>query len=183
MNIEDWSTLGLIGLISLLSKVLSRVLQHHSLKVSILQCSAFMAQLSQPNMVTGKTIALSMQTFGSKMISLILIKQKAVPKQPDYARALTDLWKGEENSDWRSAYCMLLTRLQMITSMVLFNSHKSLLYYFPHVPRRDAQILRNSFRQLRSYNPWLCRRASIWNLICLKPKSRLFPPNNQERLH
>ena len=159
MNIQDWSTLGLIGLISLLSKVLSRVLQHHSLKVSILQCSAFMVQLSQPNMITGKTIALSMQTFDSKVISLILIKQKAVPKQPDYARALTDLWKGEENSDWWSAYCMLLTRLQMITSMVLFNSHKSLLCYFPHVPRRDAQILRNSFRQLTSYNPWIMSQS------------------------
>ena len=40
------------------------LLQHHSSKASILQCSAFfMAQLSHPYMTTGKTIALTRQTF------------------------------------------------------------------------------------------------------------------------
>ena len=42
MNIQDWFPLGLTGLISLLSKGLSRVLQHHSSKASNLQCSAFL---------------------------------------------------------------------------------------------------------------------------------------------
>ena len=38
--------------------------QHHSSKVSILQCSAFfMVQLSHPYMTTGKIIALTIQTF------------------------------------------------------------------------------------------------------------------------
>ena len=41
MNIQDWFPLGLTGLISLLSKGLSSLLQHHSLKASILQYSAF----------------------------------------------------------------------------------------------------------------------------------------------
>ena len=46
MNIQDWIPLGLTGLSSLLSKGL---LQHHSSKASILQCSAyFMVQLSYP---------------------------------------------------------------------------------------------------------------------------------------
>ena len=49
MNIQGWFPLGLDGLISLLSKGLSRLLQHHNLKASILWCSAFfMVQLSQP---------------------------------------------------------------------------------------------------------------------------------------
>ena len=40
---------------------LKRLFQHHSLKASILQCSAFsMIQLSHPYMTTGKTIALTM---------------------------------------------------------------------------------------------------------------------------
>ena len=40
------------------------LLQHHSSKASILQCSAFfMVQLSHPYMTTGKTIALTLQTF------------------------------------------------------------------------------------------------------------------------
>ena len=42
MNIQDWFPLGLVGLISLLSKGLSSVfLQHHNSKASILWCSAF----------------------------------------------------------------------------------------------------------------------------------------------
>ena len=40
------------------------LLQHHNLKASILQCSAFfMVQLSQPYMTSGKTIALAIQIF------------------------------------------------------------------------------------------------------------------------
>ena len=43
---------------------LKSLLQHHSSKASVLQCSAFfMVQLSHPYMTTGKTIALSRQTF------------------------------------------------------------------------------------------------------------------------
>ena len=54
------------------SKGLSSLLQHHSSKASILQCSAFfMVQLSHPNMTTGKTIALSRWTFAGKVMSLL----------------------------------------------------------------------------------------------------------------
>ena len=42
MNIQVWFPLGLTGLISLLSKGLSRVFHHHSLKASIFWCSAFL---------------------------------------------------------------------------------------------------------------------------------------------
>ena len=41
VNIKDWFPSGWTGLISLLSKELSSLLQHHSWKASILQCSAF----------------------------------------------------------------------------------------------------------------------------------------------
>ena len=51
---------------------LKRLLQCHSSKASILQHSAFfMVQLSQPYMTTGKTIALTIRTFVSKMRSLL----------------------------------------------------------------------------------------------------------------
>ena len=47
------------------------LLQHHSSKASILQCSAFFTvQLSHPYMTTGKTIALTRRTFVGKAISL-----------------------------------------------------------------------------------------------------------------
>ena len=70
MNIQGWFLLGLTGLIFLLFKVLTGVLQHHSLKVSILWQSAFfIVQLSHLYMTTGKTIGLTIWTFVSKVIS------------------------------------------------------------------------------------------------------------------
>ena len=72
MNIQGWSPLGLTGLISLLSKGLKSLLQHQSSKASVLWSSAFfMAQLSQPYMTTGKTIALAIQSFVYKVMSLL----------------------------------------------------------------------------------------------------------------
>ena len=51
---------------------LKRLLQHHSSKVSILRCLAFVTvQLSHPYMTTGKTIALTRWTFVGKVISLL----------------------------------------------------------------------------------------------------------------
>ena len=51
---------------------LKSLLQHHSSKASILWCSAFfIVQLSHPYMTTGKTIALTRQTFVGKVISLL----------------------------------------------------------------------------------------------------------------
>ena len=52
---------------------LKSLLQHHSSKASILCCSAFfIVQLSHPYMTTGKTIALTMQIFVGKVMSLLL---------------------------------------------------------------------------------------------------------------
>ena len=54
-------------------ETLKSLLQHHSSKVSILQCSAFfIVQLSHPYMTTGKTIALTRWTFAGKVMSLLL---------------------------------------------------------------------------------------------------------------
>ena len=51
---------------------LKSLLQHHSLKASVLQGSAFfIVQLSHPYMTTGKTIALTLCTFVSKVMSLL----------------------------------------------------------------------------------------------------------------
>ena len=51
---------------------LKSLLQHHSSKASILQHSAFfIVQLSHPYMTTGKTVALTRQTFVDKVIAII----------------------------------------------------------------------------------------------------------------
>ena len=61
----DWFDLAVHG-------TLKSLLQHHSSKASIFQCSAFfMVQLSHPYMTTGKTTALTRQTFFSKVMSLL----------------------------------------------------------------------------------------------------------------
>ena len=50
---------------------LKSLLQHHSSKASILQCSAsFIVQLSHPYVTTRKTIALTRQTFVGQVMSL-----------------------------------------------------------------------------------------------------------------
>ena len=50
------------------------LLQHHSLKASVSQCSAFfIVQLSHPYMTTEKTIALTRWTFVGKVMSLLLL--------------------------------------------------------------------------------------------------------------
>ena len=65
----DWfDLLGVQG-------ALKTLLQHHNSKASILGHSAFfMVQLSYPYMTTGKTIALTIRTFSSKMMSLLFNK-------------------------------------------------------------------------------------------------------------
>ena len=72
VDILGWFPLGLTDLTSLQSKGLSRVFSDSS-KASVLQCSAFfIVQLSHLYMTTGDTIALTIWTFVSKVMSLFL---------------------------------------------------------------------------------------------------------------
>ena len=64
---------------------LKSLLQYHSSKASILQCSAFfIVQLSHPYMTTGKTIALTRQTFVDKVMSLLfnMLSRLVIPFLP-----------------------------------------------------------------------------------------------------
>ena len=77
INIQDWFPLGLTDLISVQSKGLSRIFWHHSSKSSVLWCSALRScshthtgELDH----TGKNIALTRQTFVSKVMSLLYDK-------------------------------------------------------------------------------------------------------------
>ena len=63
---KDW-----LGLLTV-QGTLKSLLQHHSSKASILQCSAFfIVQLSHPYMTIGKTIALTRLTFVGKVTPLL----------------------------------------------------------------------------------------------------------------
>ena len=72
-SIQGWFPLRLAGLFSLISKGLFRsLLQHHSLKASILWPSAFFTvHLSQPYVITRKTITLTIQTLVGRVMSLL----------------------------------------------------------------------------------------------------------------
>ena len=71
---QGWSPSEWTGCISLQSKGLKSLLQHHSSKASILWRSAFfMVQLSHPYRTTGKTITLTRQTFVDKWCFCFLI--------------------------------------------------------------------------------------------------------------
>ena len=74
----DWSDLLAV------QGTLKSLLQQHSSKASILQHSAFfMVQLSQPYMITGKTIALTRRTFVGKVMSIKTIS-KYIHQLDDY---------------------------------------------------------------------------------------------------
>ena len=71
----DW--LNLLAVQGTLKSLLQKksLLQHHSSKASVLRHSVFfIAQLSHPYMTTGKTIALTRQTFVGKVTSLLFNK-------------------------------------------------------------------------------------------------------------
>ena len=80
-HVQHQSFLKYSGLISFridwfdllaVQETLKSLLQHHSLKASILwRLAFFMVQLSHPYMTTGKTIALTIWTFVSKVMSLL----------------------------------------------------------------------------------------------------------------
>ena len=62
----DWFDLAVQG-------TLKSLLQHHSSKESVLQCSAFLkVKFSHPCLTTGKTIVLDRQTFVGKVMALLL---------------------------------------------------------------------------------------------------------------
>ena len=74
-------------------RTLKSLLQRHSSKASILQCSAFFTiQLSHPYMTTGKTIALTRRTFVSKVqtnVSLSRVPLFATPWTVAYQAPLS----------------------------------------------------------------------------------------------
>ena len=121
MNFQDWFPSGWTGWTFLLSKGLSRVLQHCSSKASILWWTAFFkVQLSYPYMTTGKTIALTRWTLVGKVMSLLFnvwyIKIRKInnyvlngdygfkkcKRLGDYVNSLVKNWKlWNETKNWK----------------------------------------------------------------------------------
>ena len=101
---------------------LKSLLQHYSSRVSILQRSAFfMVQLSHPYMTTGKTIALTIQTFVGKMISLLFNM---------LCRFVTDFLPSSKR--------LLISRLWSLSTLTLEPKKIVPVSLFPHWPWSDG---------------------------------------------
>ena len=110
---------------------LKSLLQHHSAKASVLQRSAFFTvQLSHPYMTSGKTIALTRQTFVGKVTSLLLNKlpRLVVDFLPKSKRLLTS---------WLQSTSAVILEPKIIKSATISTvspsiSHevKNILFYF-----------------------------------------------------
>ena len=99
--------------------ILKSLLQHHSSKASILQCSAFfIVQLSHPYMTIGKTIALTRWTFVDKVMSLLFNMLSRL--------VITFLPRSK---------CLLISWLKSASAVILEPKEKSLSLFplFPHL--------------------------------------------------
>ena len=106
----DWLDLLIVH------RTLESLLQHHSSKASILQCSAFfIVQLSHPYMTTGKTIALTRWTFGDKVMSLLfnMLSRLVITFLP-------------------SSKCLLISWLQSPSAVILEAQKIKSVPVFPH---------------------------------------------------
>ena len=111
----DWFDLHVV------QGTLESLLQHHSLKASFLQCSAaFVVPLSHPYMTTGKTMALTIQAFVSKVMSLLfnMLSKFAIAFLP-------------------RSKCPLISWLQS-TSAVMLEPKKIVCQLFPFFPHLFA---------------------------------------------
>ena len=141
---------------------LKSLLQHHSSKASILRCSAFFTvQLSHPYMTTGKTIALTKQSFVGKVMSLLfnMLSRLVITFLPR-SKGLLISWL-------QSPSAVILEPLTLfplfphLFPVSLWQSHSGLGSGFPEGWRRKWQatpaflpIKYHGQRSLARYCPW-----------------------------
>ena len=148
MDIQSWCPVRLTGLISLLSKGLSRVFS----KTTIHKHSAFfMVQFSHPYMTTGKNITLTRGTMVSKVMSLLfnMLSRLVIAFLP---------WSKLLLISWLQSPSPVILEPKIIKSVTFFIVSVS-IYLSDTVPNRmkrdrTGKVLRNPF----SLFPWLLWR-------------------------
>ena len=111
---------------------LKHLLQHHSSKASILQCSTFLiVQLSHPYMTTGKTIALTRRTFAVKVLPLLfnMLSRLVIAFLPRSKRLLTS---------WLQSPSAVILETKKIKSVTVSTVSSSICH---EVMGPDARIL------------------------------------------
>ena len=104
---------------------LKSLLQHHSSKALILRCSAFfIVQLSHPHMITGKTIALTRQTFFGKVMSLLfnMLSRLVITFLPRSKRLLISWLHSPSAVDSVIPNYLIVTRLNLSVNGVDIDS-------------------------------------------------------------
>ena len=127
-----------------LQGALKFLLQHHNKKTSILQCSAFFTvQLSHPHMTTGKTIAVTIQTFVGKVMSLIFntLSRFVIAFLPRSKHLLIS---------WLQSPCTVIWEPKKIKSVTVF-------IVSPYVC--DETMANYSMSQQSQY--WACESCSV----------------------
>ena len=120
---------------------LKSLFQHHSSKASILQCSAFFTvQLSHPYMTTGKTIALTRQTFVSKVMSLLfnMLSRLVITFLPRSKRLLISWLQSP------SAVILEPKNIQHKCILLLFWCYKSEMDSFPNLHLWCQSLMKQS---------------------------------------
>ena len=91
---------------------LKNLLQHHSSKASILQCSPFfMVQLTHPYMTTGKTIALTREIFVGKAMSLLfnMLSRLVIALLPRSKHLLISWLQWFHHLQWFWSYLLIVS--------------------------------------------------------------------------
>ena len=134
---------------------LKSLLQHHSWRASILQCSAFFTvQLSHPYPTTGKTIALTRQTFVGKVMSLLLNMLSRL--------VLTFLP--------RSKHLLISWVLKNCESLPVF-----ILCYWPWWMERLLSLWTGMAPSFLNSQYWFCYLV-VWAWLCCSTYSASLPP-------
>ena len=119
---------------------LKSLLQHHSSKISILQCSTFfVVQLSHPYIATEKTIALTRRIFFCKVMSLIF-NMLSILAMTFESQHITKTVNSEEFSERHLAWgkknkrilCLPLLYLAGSSVLNIFLTALEIIYYFLH---------------------------------------------------
>ena len=182
MNTQDWSPLGWTGWISLQSKGPTRVfssttVQKHQFKKKgkhqfFGNSAFFMVQLSHPYMTTGKTIALTRQTFVGKVMSLGANIYLFLPFFPP--SWILHLWQDDLvfHTQFRAfQHCALansvasaLNSLETTSANPTHLSKTRQTFWWP--PRRwDLSLSGASQRFIWPSMPVLCMEAAVFSLF------------------
>ena len=122
--------------------------RHHSSKASILHCSAFfIIQLSYPYMTTGKTIALTICTFVSKVMSLLfnMLSRLVIAFLPGSKHLLIS---------WLQSPFAVILEPEKIKSVTVSPSIYHEVIGLEESERESHSVMSNSFRPHRLYSPW-----------------------------